>query len=224
MVYDIFFDWERDTKMKQVFREISKKGIEQEYDKDCVIEIKDKHIYIVTKGRVAYSWYSVDGRRQVFCFINGGGMFGELEYFEGKKSDMVAETSKKTRISILNEEIMEQILLEEPMIYRFILINVIRKKRILMSKLLDLSFSDSKGKVADTLIRFCYQDGIFIDNEKVEIRKRFTHEEIANMIGCSRVTVTKVLCDFEEEGLIYVRNNKIIVLNLEKLKEYVNWA
>lgn len=38
------------------------------------------------------------------------------------------------------------------------------------------------------------------------------------MIGCSRVTVTKVLCDFEEEGLVYIRNNKILVLNLEKLK------
>ena len=209
--------------MKQTFREIAESGIQRHYDKDCVIEMEDKHIYIVEEGRIAYSWYNLDGRRQVFCFVNGGGMFGELEYFEGKKSDMIVESVKKTIISALNESIVEKILLERPEIYRYILINVVRKERRLMGKLLDQSFSDSKGKVANTLVRFCYQDGIFFNDKKVEVKKRFTHEEIANMIGCSRVTVTKALCEFEEAGLIRIVDNKITILNIRELKKYINW-
>lgn len=221
-MYKVFFDKDRDDKMKSIFLELSKKGIIKEYQKNSLIEIQDKNLYIVTKGRVCQSFYSKDGGEKIFYFISRGGMFGELEYFEGCNSELIVKTTKDSQISMLDEEIIEKVFLKNPEIYRYITYNLVRKLRILMSVMVNMAFGDSNGKVADTLIRWVYQEGD-IDNKGVKIRRRFTHEEIAKILGCSRATVTKALNEFEDKNLITISRDQIIIEDFEGLLEYVTW-
>lgn len=48
-----------------------------------------------------------------------------------------------------------------------------------------------------------------------------THQDIANLIGSSRVTVTKLMNQFMDEGLIKIYKRKIIIKDMEKLKNKI---
>ncbi|SHF18464.1 cAMP-binding domain of CRP or a regulatory subunit of cAMP-dependent protein kinases [Tissierella praeacuta DSM 18095] len=221
-MYNAFFDMDRDRKMKKAFLDISKRGVIKKYPKNSIIEIQDKKFYIVTKGRICYSFYSIDGGEKIFYFISAGGVFGELEYFEECKSELVVKSAKDSEISVLDEEQLEKIILESPEIYRYIIYNLIRKLRILMSVMVNMAFGDSNGKVADTLIRWFYQEGS-IDKQSAKIRRRFTHEEISKILGCSRATVTKALNEFQDKELISINGDQIVIQDIEGLSKYVTW-
>ena len=91
-----------------------------------------------------------------------------------------------------------------------------------MFQMANMAFSDSIGKVADTLIRLYYQEGEEIIQGK-KIKDKFTHEEIAKLIGCSRVTVTRALNKFRDENIIDIVNGEIVIKNIEKLEKYIRW-
>ncbi len=221
-MYKAFFDMDRDRVMKKVFLDISKQGIIKKYPKNSIIEIQDKKFYIVIKGRICYSFYSIEGGEKIFYFVSGGGVFGELEYFEECRSELVVKVTRDSEISILDEEQLEQIFLENPEIYRYIIYNLTRKLRILMSVMVNMTFGDSNGKVADTLVRWFYQEGS-IGDQDVKIRKRFTHEEISKILGCSRATVTKALSEFQDKNLIKINGDQITIKDIEGLSEYITW-
>lgn len=100
--------------------------------------------------------------------------------------------------------------------------SITRKFRIVMFQMANMTFSDSIGKVADTLIRLYYQEGEEIIQGK-KIKDKFTHEEIAKLIGCSRVTVTRALNKFRDENIIDIVNGEIVIKNIEKLEKYIRW-
>ena len=54
-------------------------------------------------------------------------------------------------------------------------------------------------------------------HDKVKIKERFTHEEIADMIGVSRETITKLLGTLKRRGIIQIEG-KNIIFDKEKLE------
>lgn len=91
-----------------------------------------------------------------------------------------------------------------------------------MFQMANMAFSDSLGKVADTLVRLYYQEGQDIENGK-KINEKFTHEEIAKLIGCSRVTVTRALNKFKDENILEINNGEIIIRDIENLEKFIKW-
>ena len=72
--------------------------------------------------------------------------------------------------------------------------------------------SKLKFKLAELGNRYGVEDG-----DKVKINQRFTHEEIADMIGVSRETITKLLGSLRRKGIIEFEG-KNIVFHKEKLE------
>ena len=46
-----------------------------------------------------------------------------------------------------------------------------------------------------------------------------THQELANLIGCSRITVTRIINELKNENIIDMKNKEIYILNMEALKK-----
>lgn len=222
-MYKSFFDKQRDNEMKSFLLEVSKSGNIKTYKKDQIIETLDKCIYIIQYGKVCKSYYSKDGREKIMCFISLGGMFGEKEYFEGSTTNTTIRTIRETCVSALNEEIIEEILMKHPIVYRYFLLNIIRQSRIVESQLISATFGDSRGKVADVLLRLYYQDGSNRNREVKILQKKYTHEEIAKILGCSRVTVTCAFNEFEKNSLIEIDGKDITIKDTDGLQKYVTW-
>lgn len=222
-MYEEFFDVQRQEKMRKSFLKIAEKGHLKKYQKNRIIKIPDnKCIVIVISGNIKQSIYSMEGEEKILYLLHAGEIFKEMDYFCGGESTLVTKTLEDSTISILEEEVIEQILLEDPNIYRDLIHSITRKFRIVMFQMANLAFSDSLGKVADTLIRLYYQVGQDIDKGK-KINEKFTHEEIAKLIGCSRVTVTRALNKFKEQNMLEINNGEIIIRDIENLEKFIKW-
>ncbi|WP_416198809.1 MAG: Crp/Fnr family transcriptional regulator [Sporanaerobacter sp.] len=222
-MYDEYFDVARQEKMRSTFLEIGKRGSMKKYPKNSLIEMKGRDVIcIVMSGNLKQSIYSIEGEEKILYLLQGGEIFKEMDYFCGGESKFVTKALEDSIISILDERTIEEILLENPRIYRDIIHSITRKFRIVMFQMANMAFSDSIGKVADTLIRLYYQEGEETGQGK-KINERFTHEEIAKLIGCSRVTVTRALNKFKDEGIIDTANGEIIIRDIENLEKYIKW-
>ncbi|TFZ39869.1 Crp/Fnr family transcriptional regulator [Soehngenia longivitae] len=222
-MYEEFFDSKRQEQMRRSFLKIAEKGNLKSYKKNSIIKIPDKKcIVIVISGNIKQSIYSMDGEEKILYLLQGGEIFKEMDYFCGGESTLVTKALEDSTISILEEEVIENILLENPNIYRDIIHSITRKFRIVMFQMANMAFSDSLGKVADTLIRLYYQEGQDMDRGK-KINEKFTHEEIAKLIGCSRVTVTRALNKFKDENMLEINNGEIIIRDIENLEKFIKW-
>jgi CRP-like cAMP-binding protein len=83
-------------------------------------------------------------------------------------------------------------------------------------------FNNSTGKVADTLIRLISTSNS-LQTEKTNnmVVVPFTQGELANIVGCSRITVTRILNQFIDQDLISMSNKKIVIKNFDGLLEQI---
>ncbi|MEY8304294.1 Crp/Fnr family transcriptional regulator [Anaerosalibacter bizertensis] len=222
-IYNDFFDEDRQEEMRNMFLEIGKKGIYKSYKKNEIIKINNTdNFYIVMEGKIKQSIYSKEGEEKILYILQPGEIFGEMEYFCEGDSHFINGIIEPSTISIINKNVMENILDKDSYIYKYIIHSITRKFRILMFQMANMTFSDSYGKVADTLIRLSSQESNGDRNVNM-VNERLTHEEIAKLIGCSRVSVTRALNEFKKKQIIDIKMGKIIIRNEEALSKYVKW-
>ena len=165
--------------------------------------------------------YSKNGDEIIFFRMSAGDIFGETDFFDNSRTFVMNKALRNAKVSIVNREILEAKLMEFPNMYNYFLKAIIRKQRMIMMELSNFKFNDSIGKLADFLVRLYYTEDINI-NSKNYISIVLTHEEIANRIGLNRTTVTNGLKIFKDRNLIEVKDRKLIIRDIEGLKNLTN--
>ncbi|MGH9827095.1 MAG: Crp/Fnr family transcriptional regulator, partial [Blastocatellia bacterium] len=85
-----------------------------------------------------------------------------------------------------------------------------------------LGLSHSAGeKLARLLLTWCGENGKQTE-QGIRLKVTLTHEELAQIIGTSRETVTRLLGDFRSKQLIHVEGSTLIVQNKSALERMVN--
>lgn len=167
------------------------------------------------------SVFSLSGYEKILYLIRGGEVLVEMIYFCGGIDAIVSTAKEYVEVAILNGKVLERELNLKPEIHRYFMHSMTRKFRIVMLQLTSAIFNDSRGKLADTLLRISStseQDNFGI----ASLSRVFTHEELSNIVGCSRVTVTKCLNDFFINKVISYDTKKIIINKPDVLKTYIN--
>jgi CRP/FNR family transcriptional regulator len=86
---------------------------------------------------------------------------------------------------------------------------------------LQLSFSSAVQRIADSLIHLAVKYGEAEGNHIV-ITVSFTHQEMANLVGTSRVTVATVMKQMQNEGVLRKEMGKYVILKMEKLQSFLD--
>jgi CRP/FNR family cyclic AMP-dependent transcriptional regulator len=222
-MYKKFFDGDRQAIMRDYFlNTLSKLGQTKKYKKNELIDMDcEVYVGIVTKGVVSQSVISLKGHEKVLYLIRCGEILGEMIYFCGGADSIVSKAKEDVEVAFLSREVLESQLSLEPQIYRYFMHSMTRKFRIAMLQLTSAIFNDSRGRLADALLRlFSTAES---DNAGLATLNRiYTHEELANIIGCSRITVTRCLNEFLKDGVICYDAKKIIINKPEVLKTYID--
>lgn len=205
---------------KTFLQEFKGKGTIKEYKKNDVINFNiGEDILLILKGRIKISEYSDGGIEKLLCILSPGDLAGEIEYYcEGKNNDIEVVALLDIKIAILSRKDIENALSTNSKMYECILKSIIRKYHIMKSQLSDIVFRDSRGKVASLLLRIAFQEGRKVGNhvEYFYIKQ----QDIANLIGCSRITVSRCINEFKKLEAIDMKDNKITILDEEKLEEF----
>ncbi len=201
-------------------RKLASHGKIKTFKKGEIISQDDfECIYILLEGELNQIMHSKEGDEIIFFRIVEGNIFGEMAFFEKSNTFAVNKALTKGSMSVVNREFVESKLREDPEIYNYFLISIIRKYRAVMFELTNLQFNDSTGRLADFLVRLYYTENAV---HKSNISIVLTHEEIANRLGLNRITVTNTMKQFKERGLIDVSSRRLTINDIEGLKKMTN--
>jgi CRP/FNR family transcriptional regulator len=191
------------------------------YEKDEVIFFENdsvKKLYLLINGKVKLSMLSAEGKEKVLTILQEGDIFGELSLFDEDPHPLTAEVMEDARLLIIPWNEMEKMIIKRPSLAIKIIEALSKKTRLLTSQVRELVFQDAAGRLASLISRLAEDFGREIEEGTV-IDLVLTHQEIANLIGSSRVTVTKLINKFIDDGMITIKKRKIIITDFESLGE-----
>lgn len=186
------------------------------YTPDQEIEV----LFILKKGRVRLFRISPSGKTFTTAILTPGSIFGEMAILGQRMHDQFAEALEACVICLMSKEDVKQILLSDPRIAARLAESLGRRLLEMEQRLSDFAFKSVAQRVMSTLLMFCHghemrQNWLF-GRKRCEIR--CTHEQLASFVGTYRETVTKVLDELRDQGLIELRRGKIILLDVAAIQ------
>ncbi len=174
-------------------------------------------LYFLTGGRVKLTMLSPEGKEKVMTILQEGDIFGEISIFDHDPHPLTAEVVEKAHLMIINLNDLEAVIMSHPGLAIKIIEALARKTRLLTSQVRELVFKDATGRLASLLNRLSLEFGVETD-AGIKIELVLTHQELANLVGVSRVTVTKLINKFIDYGIIKTDRRKIVILDRDKLQ------
>ena len=176
-----------------------------------------RQIYILKVGHIKISRVSEEGREVTLALLEPGDIFGELEVLQDSPRDTLAEALDDSQLCVIQKEQFLSMIHRKPEYsYRLIKLIGFRLKKI-ENRVEDLVFRDVHSRVALLLWQFSKDYGRTTP-KGIRIEIKVTHQDIANLIGSIRETVSSVLGEFKKEGLITFEGRNILVVRVDLLK------
>lgn len=181
---------------------------------------KSRHFYFVGRGKVKVSIFRENGSEKILAIQEDNTFFGESAAFDRYPYFATATALEESDIHIFNIDDTEALLRDHPEVSMLIITAIIRKLRLLGLQVEDLSFLDAQKRVAHILLKLMHEVGE-LTSGGILIKKRITHEDLANITGLSRVTVTNVLNLLDRLKLITKGRLRYTIVDRDKLESFV---
>lgn len=199
---------------------ISKVAMRQMYRKDNMLLIEEEigsTMFIILDGRVKISRISDDGREVILSILSEGDFFGEMSILDGQTRSANVVTLEDSEILVIRREDFLQMLHDYPQIAINLLKELAHRLRRSDAQIKSLSLQNATGKVASTLLRIADDSGK-IHLGQVEIPRLPPQQDLANMAGTSRETISRVIKSLSEKGYLKKIGSKLLILDYETFR------
>ena len=177
-------------------------------------------VVVICSGQVKLSSSSRDGKTLILKIAMPGDVLGLGAVIAGTPYEVTAETIMPTRVkSIRREEFLA--FLEkhgEGSLHAARSLADEYKTAFLDARRLALSGS-AAGRLASVLLEWGRAASACSKHQEMRFTMALTHEELANLLGSSRETVTRMLGRFKNENLIEVHGSSILILAPQRLEQ-----
>lgn len=173
-------------------------------------------IFILKDGRVKISRRAEDGREVITSILLPGEIFGELALVGEGRRDSLAITLERSYIYAVPIDHFKAVLSGNPS-FNLEVTRLVGKRLLkIQSRLASLCFQSAPERIRGLIRESALEYGRKI-GEDIEIKVVLKHDEIAQLTGTSRQTVTQVLGELEKNNLILYDRRRILVRNLSAL-------
>lgn len=177
-------------------------------------------VYMLCKGRVKLSTCSSEGKIVILGIAGPGDILGLSAALVGSEYEVTAEVIERCQLSFLKSADFLSLLQSSPEACLQAARQLSRNYQTAHSQICSLGLSDT---VTDKLAK------LFLDwsgngtggDGCIRLRNSFTHEEIAEMIGVSRETVTRALRYFRENEIVTLKGADLLIHNRRRLKAVI---
>jgi CRP/FNR family cyclic AMP-dependent transcriptional regulator len=164
-------------------------------------------LYIILKGKVKVSLYDESGREYILDIIADEGFFGELSLIDDLPRSANVITMDNSELLVIHRQDFTRLLIENPSITINMLKTCSRRLRSADERIKGLAFYSVEGRILKYLIDYGRQYGSKVRNYVI-IENGPTQIEIASNCGCSRETVSRMLKNLINKGIISVRKRQ----------------
>lgn len=168
-----------------------------------------QYMYVVKSGRVKVSRWLPSGREVILAVHPAGDCFGELSLLDGRTLPATVTAMVPTTILSLHRSRFLE-LLSQPGFALALLRTLCARFRDAWRQIEILTHHHAEARIRTALHQMCETRGEQTD-EGVRIEVPLTHRELASITGVSRETVTRVLGQLGERGLLRADGRRIVV-------------
>lgn len=174
-------------------------------------------IYILGKGRVKTGTFSPDGREVIKEILQPETMFGDLALAgETKRSEFAQALHDEVEYLSIKVSDFQNLMQQNQRLVFACLQHLTQRLQRVEERLAKLVLKDARERIIEFLVETAGKEGRRVGYETL-LKHHLTQQDIANLTGTSRQTVTSVLNDLRKSNLIYFNRNSILIRDMEKL-------
>jgi CRP-like cAMP-binding protein len=185
--------------------------IERRYARNTTIVeegLPGDYMYVIREGRVKVTKLSDEGREKILNFLDEGGFFGEMALLDRAPRIASVKTLKPVRLLALSRTDFLNALRTSPDLAMAVIQELVRRLREVDEQASSLSFQRVKERTKGLLRRLAQESP---DDPERRTTAALTHQQIADMIGTSRETVTRVVKELKLDGWLHQDGKRYVV-------------
>ena len=200
---------------------IASKMVSRDYDKGQMILLEEstgETFFIITSGTVKVTRLSDDGREVILALLGESDFFGEMSLLDGEGRSANIVANEDAEVMTLSRRDFLEYLETYPKIAIALLEELAVRIRKSDQQIESLSLSDSEQRIGITLIRLAEERGT-IKRGDVTVQNLPYQQDIANMAGTSRETVSRTLKLLEDKKLVKRNGSDITIFNFNTFRQ-----
>lgn len=185
--------------------------IERRYPKQSTIVeegLAGDYMYVIREGRVKVVKSSDDGREKIMDFLEEGSFFGEMSLLDQQPRSASVETLEPVRLLALSRTDFLDVLRRSPDLALSVIQVLTRRLRETDEQASSMSFQRVKERTRGLFERIARDPS---EDGAGRITPTLTHQQIADMIGTSRETVTRVVKQLKDDGWLGQSGKRYII-------------
>ena len=172
-------------------------------------------LFLLKKGRVQLYRIAPNGKKIVVSTLGPGAIFGEMSLVGHGMHNTFAEAADECILCVMSRSDVERLMREKPDVaFRFVQAMGERVTQ-LEEQLEDIAFKSIPSRLAALLLQLANQ-------QNSDVVSGYTHQELSEMLGTYRETITQTLNEFKADGFIGIGRKKVRLLNREQLQTLAN--
>ncbi len=169
-------------------------------------------VFILYSGRVKLFTSSAEGKTLILRFANPGEILGLAGTLSGQPYEAWAEAIQPTRTGFVERRYLVHLMRHHSELAMQVAMQLGESYCSAIAGVRVMGHSRSASqKLATFLLDWCESNRLYHDASNA--RLSLTHEEIAQVIGTSRETVTRLLSGFKKNGLIQWKGCNLALTN-----------
>jgi CRP/FNR family transcriptional regulator, cyclic AMP receptor protein len=178
-------------------------------------------VFILCSGRAKLTTTSSEGRTLIVKIAGPGEILGASAAILDKPYELSGETLEPSQVNFIRRDDFLRLLSSHSEASMHMAQALSEKYSSAQRDIRTLGLAQSTSeKLAKLILNWCEGEEETADGTRLQVL--LTHEEIAQMIGTTRETVTRLLGDFKRKKLISVKGASVFVLAKRQMQEMVS--
>lgn len=177
-------------------------------------------VYIVCQGRVKLTTTNSDGKSLILKIVQPGEILGLHAALAGTSHEVTAETLQPSQLTFIRREDFLRLLNQHGDACLRAAENMARDCQSAYEVIRSIGLSHSVSEKLARLLLQWSTEGKVTDGT-IRMKLALTHEEMAQLIGTSRETVTRTLSDFKKKNLLELSGSTLVIRNKPALERMI---
>jgi CRP/FNR family transcriptional regulator, cyclic AMP receptor protein len=177
-------------------------------------------VFIVRRGGVKLSICGSDGRTLILRIVEAGDPLGVAAVVSGRPYEATAETQEPSEISFLRQCDLLRLMRAHGELALWVTQHISADYASTCREIRDLILSDSASEKLARLMVGWLDQNVTAKNPS-QMKLALTHEEIGQMIGTSRETVSRLFAGFKKQRIIQQSGSTLVIPNRVALESLI---
>ena len=173
-------------------------------------------VFLLLAGRVRL-YGMVRERELTFDIIRAGDMFGEASLTERTQNEY-AQALEPSRVGLLELNTFWHLVRENSEFNARVIRVLGERSRTSRGRMTDIALKDVSARLAGLILDLVQDEGVVTRGGYYLVSTRYTHEQLASMIGVKRGAVTRAFGALQDSGCVQLLRRQIYVVDLTALK------